>query len=79
MSESLFQPIDPGSSATFRLLRRINQLYAQNLESYHDLYNWSCCHLDLFWALVWTESHIIGEMGSRVIDKSALPVHNPTW
>jgi hypothetical protein len=76
---SLFRPVRPDSSSTFRLLRHINQRHAQDLHTYHDLYVWSCSHLDLFWSAVWDQSNILGHKGPHVIDTMALPAHNPTW
>ena len=75
----LFQPKDVQSSATYRLLRRANDVYNLGLQSYHDLYQWSCSHLDLFWGLVWDETTILGHKGIHVVDNSALPVQNPAW
>jgi hypothetical protein len=74
-----FHPSTLNHLPAFRLLHRINELYTQNLQTYHDLYIWSCSHLDLFWGVVWDETNIIGHKGLHVIDTSALPVHNPTW
>ncbi|RDB22609.1 Acetoacetyl-CoA synthetase [Hypsizygus marmoreus] len=75
----LYQPKNPEESATFRFLARINSTLGLSLKSYHDLYIWSTTHIDDFWGAVWDFTNIIGDKGSHVVERSALPPHNPPW
>jgi len=75
----LYIPGEAKASATFRLLRRINETHGLSLETYHDLYQWSTAHLDLFWGIVWDETKIIGTKGAHIVDNAALPPSNPVW
>ena len=77
--QPLFQPQDIESSATFRFLRKINDIHGLDLKTYYDLYKWSTAHLDLFWGQVWDETGVVGQKGSHVVDNAAPPVANPTW
>lgn len=77
----LFQPIhpDPQASATIRFLNLVNATHGLQLQSYSELYKWSTTQLDAFWGLVWDFTNVIGEKGSHVVDKDALPPANPPW
>ncbi|PPQ98508.1 hypothetical protein CVT24_003999 [Panaeolus cyanescens] len=75
----LFTPEDQGSSPTFLLIQRVNQIYGLTLKSYHDLYTWSTNNIDAFWNLVWDTTNVIGHKGTHVVDSSALPTLNPSW
>ena len=75
----LYNPKDIESSPTIRFLRQVNSLHGLDLQSYHDLFNWSTTHLDAFWSLVWDQTHVVGEKGSNVVDNNASPSQNPPW
>ena len=75
----LYNPKNTESSPTVRFLRHVNSLHALDLQSFHDLFNWSTTHLDAFWSLVWDQTHVVGEKGSNVVDNNALPSQNPPW
>lgn len=75
----LYTHPNPGESATFRFLARINATLGLSLKSYQDLYTWSTTHIDEFWSAVWDETNIIGHKGGHVVDNAALPPSNPVW
>jgi hypothetical protein len=75
----LYQPPNPETSATFRFLARVNDLFNLSLASYADLYAWSTNNINDFWNLVWDETKIIGHKGNHVVDSLALPPENPPW
>ena len=77
--QPLFRPKEPGRSATFRFMSRINSLYSLNLTSYQELYQWSVDNIDLFWQSVWDETNIVGVRGRHSVNKFAPPSANVTW
>jgi acetoacetyl-CoA synthetase len=75
----LYEPPNPGATATFRFLARVNATLGLSLTSYQDLYSWSTTHLDDFWSAVWDETKIIGHKGSHIVENKTLPPVNPPW
>jgi acetoacetyl-CoA synthetase len=75
----LYQPPNPEATAAFRFLNQINAKFRLSLASYQDLYTWSITHIDDFWSAVWDETDVIGHKGLHIVDKTSLPLINPTW
>ena len=75
----LFSPESVENTPTHRFKQRVNVKYGLSLDSYFDLYRWSTSEVDAFWSQVWDFTDVVGEKGSHVVDKTALPPDNPQW
>ncbi|KAG8692015.1 hypothetical protein FRC11_012361 [Ceratobasidium sp. 423] len=75
----LWAPTESRGSRTTQFMRKANAKYGLSLSSYHQLWSWSTENIAEFWDLVWEDTNIIGDRGTHVIDRSALPADNPDW
>ncbi|CAE7229238.1 unnamed protein product [Rhizoctonia solani] len=75
----LWTPAESSGTRTTQFMRKVNAKYGLSLSSYHQLWSWSTENLVEFWDLVWEDTNIIGDRGTHVIDRSALPADNPDW
>ncbi|CAE6454223.1 unnamed protein product [Rhizoctonia solani] len=75
----LWSPAEPHETRTSRFMRQVNAKYGLSLSSYHQLWSWSTENIAEFWELVWEDTQIIGDRGTHVVDRSALPADNPDW
>lgn len=76
----LWSPKDPSSSQTTLFRNRINEKFGLSLESYEQLWEWSCSHRGDFWDQVWGYENVIGTKGpGRLVDETARPADNPLW
>jgi acetoacetyl-CoA synthetase len=75
----VYTPTNVDGTGTFQFLRKINNIYGTSLKTYSDLYQWSIDNIDLFWSSVWDDTGVVGDKGTHVVDKSAMPADNPSW
>ncbi|EPQ29327.1 uncharacterized protein PFL1_03082 [Pseudozyma flocculosa PF-1] len=58
----------------------VNQRYNLDLQDYHQLWRWSCDHLDQFWSAVWDHTGIVAsQRADRAIDDDAPIYPPPKW
>lgn len=78
--EPLWSPKDPSSSQTTLFRNRINEKFGLSLETYEQLWEWSCSHRGDFWDQVWDYENVIGTKGAGpYVDENARPAGNPLW
>jgi acetoacetyl-CoA synthetase len=76
----LWTPTDPSSSQTERFRERVNEKHNLSLETYEQLWEWSCSNRGSFWSEVWDYEQVIGIKGSGpYVDEPARPSQNPSW
>jgi acetoacetyl-CoA synthetase len=76
----LWTPSDPSTSQSTIFRERINEKHNLHLETYEQLWEWSCSNRGMFWNEVWDFEGVIGEKGlGPYVDESARPSQNPTW
>ncbi|CAE6455479.1 unnamed protein product [Rhizoctonia solani] len=75
----LWTPAESRETRTTQFMRKVNAKFGLSLSSYHQLWSWSTENIAAFWDLVWEDTNIIGDRGTHVIDRSALPADNPDW
>ncbi|KAH7343809.1 acetoacetate-CoA ligase [Rhizoctonia solani] len=75
----LWAPAESRETRTTQFMRKANAKFGLSLSSYHQLWSWSTENVAEFWDLVWEDTNIIGDRGTHVIDRSALPADNPDW
>jgi len=76
----LWIPKDPATSQTTKLRERINEKHNLHLETYEELWEWSCSNRGMFWSEVWEFEGVVGKKGlGPFVDESARPSQNPTW
>jgi acetoacetyl-CoA synthetase len=73
-------PSDPSTSQTTKFRERINEKHNLHLETYEQLWEWSCSNRGMFWSEVWEFEGVVGQKGGEpFVDESARPSQNPTW
>jgi acetoacetyl-CoA synthetase len=76
----LWTPKDPSTSQTTKFRERINEKHNLHLETYEQLWEWSCSNRGMFWSEVWDFEGVVGKKGlGPFVDESARPSQNPTW
>lgn len=79
----LWTPRDPSTSQTTLFRKHVNERYGLSLETYEQLWEWSCSHRGDFWSEVWDYEQVIGDKGTSSarawVDESARPADNPRW
>lgn len=76
----LWTPKDPSSSQTTLFRQRINRNHNLSLETYEQLWEWSCSHRGDFWSEIWDFENFIGTKGAApYVDEEARPADNPLW
>jgi acetoacetyl-CoA synthetase len=76
----LWSPIDPSHTQTSLFRQHINAKYSLSLQSYEQLWQWSCTHRATFWSEVWDWETVIGSRGSEpYVDESVPPSASPLW
>ncbi|KAL2760665.1 hypothetical protein ACRALDRAFT_1046183 [Sodiomyces alcalophilus JCM 7366] len=80
MPRKLWEHPDPKNTEMYRFMHDVNRNHGLNLETFHDLYQWSCEHRSRFWAQVFDYANII-HTGSytTVVDESAPIDSIPRW
>jgi acetoacetyl-CoA synthetase len=71
----------PEATQTSLFRQHINTKYKLRLDTYEQLWEWSCRDRSTFWSEVWDWEKVIGDKGSAgpYVDESAQPAHNPLW
>lgn len=78
--QPLWTPSDPSSSQTIRFREHINEKHNLHLETYEQLWQWSCTNRGMFWSEVWDFEKIVGKKGlGPFVDESVRPSQNPIW
>ena len=63
-----------------QLRKLINQKYSEQLETYHDLHQWSVKHYDKFWTEVWHFTGIVSSNRGEVAVDTSTPMNEiPRW
>ncbi|RXK34998.1 acetoacetate-CoA ligase [Tremella mesenterica] len=76
----LWSPPSELGCQTTLFRRHINQTYNLSLDTYEDLWRWSCHNRSDFWSQVWDHHSVIGHKGSApYVDESLPPSANPLW
>ena len=76
----LWTPSHPEKSQATLFRNHINAKYSLSLNSYEDLWRWSCDHRGDYWAEVWDWEKVIGHKGTGPwVDEGATPADNPLW
>ncbi|KAN0064619.1 hypothetical protein ACQY0O_002248 [Thecaphora frezii] len=76
----IWSPKDGGDNSMDRFRQAINARYGLDLRNYHQLWQWSCDHLDDFWRAVWDEIGIIASAkADRAIEDAAAIYPPPKW
>ena len=76
----LWTPKDPANSQTTKLRERINEKHNLHLETYEQLWEWSCSNRGMFWSEVWDYEGVVGDKGAGLyVKESARPSENPNW
>jgi acetoacetyl-CoA synthetase len=76
----LWTPSDPSRAQSTKFRGRINEKHNLHLESYEQLWEWSCADRGLFWSEVWDFEGVVGQKGGApYVDETARPSQNPTW
>lgn len=60
----LWTPSDPSHSQTTLFRQHVNAKYSLQLETYEDLWRWSCRERSAFWSEVWDWHGVIGDKGA---------------
>jgi acetoacetyl-CoA synthetase len=80
INDLLWAPPDPSTLQSTLFRKHVNSRYSLSLESYEDLWRWSCDQRGSFWSGVWEWENIIGQRGRLpVVDETATPSDNPPW
>ena len=76
----LWTPSHPENSQSTLFRQHINSRYSLQLDSYEQLWRWSCDHRADFWSEVWDWEGLIGIKGdSPYTDETVPPSSNPSW
>jgi acetoacetyl-CoA synthetase len=76
----LWTPSDPSTSQTTKFREHINEKHNLHLETYEQLWEWSCSNRGMFWREVWDFEGVVGQKGGEpFVDESARPSQNPAW
>ncbi|ROT39304.1 acetoacetyl-coenzyme A synthetase [Sodiomyces alkalinus F11] len=80
MPRKLWEHPDPQNTEMYRFMQDLNRKHGLNLETYPDLYRWSCANRSRFWAEVFAYANLI-HTGSytTVVDESAPIDSIPRW
>ena len=76
----LWTPQHPENSQSTLFRHHINSRYSLQLDSYEQLWRWSCDHRAHFWSEVWDWEGVIGEKGAPpYTDEAVPPSSNHPW
>ncbi|SOV05020.1 probable Acetoacetyl-CoA synthetase [Ustilago sp. UG-2017a] len=76
----VWSPSDPSSTSMDAFRRTVNSRFSLNLNTYDELWSWSCEHLNDFWLTVWDETRIISSLkADRAIADNAPIYPPPRW
>lgn len=76
----VWSPSDPSSTSMDAFRRTVNSRFSLNLNTYDELWSWSCEHLNDFWLTVWDETRIISSLkADRAIADKAPIYPPPRW
>jgi acetoacetyl-CoA synthetase len=76
----LWSPEDSSATQTEKFREHINHKYSLSLQTYEDLWHWTCHKRANFWSEVWEWEKVIGMKGSEpFVDETVPPSSNPTW
>ncbi|KAL8569148.1 hypothetical protein ACOMHN_020275 [Nucella lapillus] len=63
-----------------QLREKINEKYAEQLETYHEFHRWSCDHYDKFWEEMWNFAGVVhSQTFKQVVDTSKSIDEIPEW
>jgi len=72
-NQVLWQPSPEriNKSQLVQFMRVVEARTGMVFESYQAFWQWSVDHVDMFWDMLWDETHVIGEKGARVFKDAA--------
>ncbi len=81
MKEILWHPNnkDTLESQVWQFIQTTNDRFDLNLDSFPDLYKWSCDSPDLFWGLVWEYTGVVGHRETSDVLINAQDFLNSEW
>lgn len=76
----VWEPKNAGSTSMDGFRRTVNEKFALKLETYDELWRWSCDNLDAFWKTIWVETGIVSSVGAvRAVADDAGIYPAPLW
>jgi acetoacetyl-CoA synthetase len=74
----LWKPTSPQSTRTAKFRDHVNAKFNLELESYEQLWRWSCDHRADFWSELWDFEGVVGTKGSHVGTGTAVGMETDT-
>ncbi|KAJ6783382.1 hypothetical protein PWT90_05842 [Aphanocladium album] len=80
MPRKLWENPNPKETEMWQFMQRCNERFGLNMQTFDDLYSWSCAHRADFWGAIWESQRAIHEgTYTRVVDES-IPIDGlPRW
>ena len=76
----MWEPRDPSATSMDAFRRTVNQRFSLDLQTYDELWRWSCDNLNAFWSTVWDEVGVIASVKApRAISDDAPIYPPPRW
>lgn len=79
--QPLWTPPSPKETQTNQFRLHINSKYGLQLDTYEQLWRWSCHNRGDFWREVWEWEDVVGDLGSKSlsVNNTNRPSDNPAW
>lgn len=76
--ELLWQPAHPEKAQASLFRNHINKKFNLNLDSYEDLWKWSCDNRGDYWSEVWDWEGVVGDKGAAPVSATSSGRSNVT-
>ncbi|CBQ72328.1 probable Acetoacetyl-CoA synthetase [Sporisorium reilianum SRZ2] len=73
----VWSPHDVSATSMDAFRRTVNQRFSLNLETYDQLWRWSCDNLNHFWTTVWDETGVICSVKAQRAIADDAPIYPP--
>ncbi|PWZ02084.1 putative acetoacetyl-CoA synthetase [Testicularia cyperi] len=77
LGKLVWSPKDAGSTSMDAFRRKVNERFSLNLQTYDELWQWSCDNLDAFWTTVWDETGVVSSVKASAAIADDAPVYPP--
>ena len=74
----VWSPKDVAATSMDAFRRTVNQRFALDLETYDQLWRWSCDKLDDFWTTVWDETGVLSSQKAQRAIADDAPIYPPS-